>query len=207
VIRVLLADDHAIVRSGVKRLLDDTADIRVASEARSGAELLEQLESGVADVAVIDVSMPNTSFTSLMAELKRQHPSVRIVVLSAHEEREYAIRAIRAGASAYVPKEHSMEELAGAIRTAAAGRRYVSPSIGQLLAEDVAAPSGGLSALSDRELEVLRLLVSGHTVKEASQKLGLSAKTVSTYRARVLEKLGLRTTSELVRYAGEHGLT
>jgi two-component system, NarL family, invasion response regulator UvrY len=200
-IRVLLADDHTIVRDGVRRLLADTSDIRVVAEASSGLDVLEALNQHAVDVAVVDVSMPRTRFTDLVREMRQSHPSVRVVVLSAHSETEYAVRALRAGASAYVPKERSSEELAAAIRAASRGRRYVSPTVGELLAADVAGDAAQEARLSDREAEVLRLIGEGRTVKEIGIQLGLSAKTVSTYRTRLLEKLGLRTTAELIRHA------
>jgi DNA-binding NarL/FixJ family response regulator len=208
-IRVLLADDHRIVRDGLRRLLADTADVRAVGEATTGAEVLAQLDRAPADVVVLDVSMPGPGFSETLRTLRERHPSVRVIVLSAFAEQEYAVRALKAGASGYVTKEKSPEELVDAIRAAAAGRRYVSPSVGELLAADAArdatAPAHG--KLSDRELEVLRLLGDGRSVKQAGADLGLSAKTVSTYRTRMLEKLGLRTTADLIRYAIEHKLT
>lgn len=207
-IRIMIADDHRIVREGVRRLLGDTPDIRVAAEGTNGAEVLASLEHVAVDVVVLDVGMPHTSFATLLPELRARHPSVRVVVLSAHAEQEYAVRALRAGASGYVTKERSAEELAEAIRTAAAGRRYISATVGELLAADLAGdadrPAHG--ALSNRELEVLRLLGAGRSVKEVAAQLGLSVKTVSTYRTRLLEKLRLKSTADLIRYAMQQGL-
>lgn len=204
-IRALVADDHAIVRQGVRRLLEDTGDIRVVGEATSGSDLLTQLRSTATDVVVLDVAMPGARFTEILAGLRREHPSVRVIVLSAHAEREYAVRALKGGASGYVSKDHSAAELTEAIRIAAAGRRYVSPSVGELLADDASlGPGRGPGAtLSEREDEVLRLLGRGRTVKEIAAQLELSVKTVSTYRTRLLEKLALRTTAELIRHAVE----
>lgn len=205
-IRVFVADDHRIVREGIRRLLDDTDDIRVVGEATSGAALLDGLAATAADVVLLDVSMPRTSFAEILRELRGRHPSIRAVVLSAYAEHEYAVRALKGGAFGYVTKERSPEELAEAIRAVAAGRRHISATVGDLLAEDVAGDRTAHAALSDREDQVLRLLGAGLSVKEAGARLGLSIKTVSTYRSRLLEKLRLRTTAELIRYAVDHHL-
>lgn len=209
-IRVLAVDDHQIVREGVKRLLAESPDIRVIAEARSGAEALARLARETADVVLLDVAMPGTSFVETLRELRERHPKSRVIVLSGHAEEEYAVRALKAGASGYVTKEHSPEELIAAIRKAHAGGTYVSASLAEQLARSV---GGGVQtdgpaheALSDRELEVLRLLGQGRSVKEIAGALDLSSKTVSTYRARMLEKLGLKTTADLIRYAVEHAL-
>ncbi len=207
-IRVLIADDHRIVREGLKRLLAETGDITVAAEATTGEEALTALAATPVDVIVLDVAMPRTSFAQVLGAIRERFAAVRILVLSAHGEEEYAVRALKAGASGYISKERSPEELVGAIRTAAAGRRYISPSVGELLAADAArdasVPAHG--RLSDRELEVLRLLGKGRSVKEIGAALGLSVKTVSTYRTRLLEKLALKSTADLIRYAIEQKL-
>lgn len=207
-IRVLAVDDHQIVREGVKRLLAESPDIRVIAEARSGAEALAQLAREPADVVLLDVAMPGTSFVETLRELRERHPKSRVIVLSGHAEEEYAVRALKAGASGYVTKEHSSEELIAAIRKAHAGGTYVSASLAEQLARSVGGRTDGPAheALSDRELEVLRLLGQGRSVKEIAGALDLSSKTVSTYRTRMLEKLGLKTTADLIRYAVEHAL-
>ena len=211
-IRVLSVDDHRIVREGVKRLLEECSDIRVVAEATSGAGALAQMEQHPADVVLLDVAMPGTSFVQTLRDLRERFPKARVIVLTGHAEEEYAIRALKAGASGYVTKEHSAEELIGAIRKAHAGGTYVSGSLAERLARDVGSGGGGRSdgpaheALSDRELEVLRLLGKGRSVKEIAGDLELSSKTVSTYRTRMLEKLGLKTTADLIRYAVEHRL-
>lgn len=196
------------MRDGVRRLLADTADIRVVAEATTGADAVKALDGTPVDIVLLDVSMPQTSFADTVREMRRGHPSVRVVVLSAFAEEEYAVRALKAGAAGYVTKERTPEELVEAIRAAAAGRRFISPSVGELLAAEAAreafAPARG--KLSDRELEVLRLLGGGASVKEVAAQLRLSPKTVSTYRARLLEKLGIRTTADLVRYVIQNRL-
>ena len=207
-IRVLIADDHRIDREGLQRLLSETPDIRVLAEATTGNDVASALATIPIDVVVLDVSMPGSPFLDTLRMLREQHPTVRVIVLSAHGEEEYAVRAVRAGASAYVTKERSPEELVGAIRVAAQGRRFISASVAELLAADVVRDETlpAHSKLSDREFQVLRLLGSGRGAKDVAATLGLSVKTVSTYRTRLLEKLGLRTTAELIRYAIEHKL-
>ena len=209
-IRVLSVDDHRIVREGVARLLEESSDIRVVAEATSGAGALAQLEKQPVDVVLLDVAMPGTSFVETLRDLRARFPRARVIILTGHAEEEYAIRALKAGASGYVTKEHSSEELIAAIRKAHAGGTYVSASLAEQLAQHVggqgSAEGPAHQALSDRELEVLRLLGKGRSVKEIAAGLDLSAKTVSTYRTRILEKLGLKTTADLIRYAVEHQL-
>jgi len=205
-IRVMSVDDHRIVREGVTRLLAESPDIRVTAEATSGAGALAQLEKQRVDVVLLDVAMPGTSFVEALRDLRERFPKVKVIVLSGHAEEEYAVRALKAGASGYVTKEHSSEELIAAIRKAHAGGTYVSAALAERLAREVGglSESPALDTLSDREHEVLRLLGKGRSVKEIGAELQLSPKTVSTYRTRLLEKLGLKTTADLIRYAVEH---
>ena len=207
-IRVLVADDHRIVRDGVQRLLAETREATVVAQAATGQEALLLLGQVEVDVLVLDIGMPGTPFLELLRQLRERFPRVRIVILSAQAEEEYAVRALKAGASAYVPKERSPEDLLEAIRQAYLGGRYVSPTLAQhlatLLAEDPEISAH--AALSDREYLVLRMLAAGQSVKEIASRLRLSVKTVSTYRSRTLEKLNLKTTADLIRYAIEHRL-
>ena len=205
-IRVMSLDDHRIVREGVTRLLAESPDIRVTVEATSGAGALAQLQKEPVDVVLLDVAIPGTSFVETLRDLRERFPKVKVIVLSGHAEEEYAVRALKAGASGYVTKEHSSEELIAAIRKAHAGGTYVSAELAERLAREVGrhSESPSLDALSDREHEVLRLLGKGRSVKEIGADLHLSAKTVSTYRTRLLDKLGLKTTADLIRYAVEH---
>lgn len=207
-IRVVVADDHRIVREGVRRLLDESADLRVVGEASAGDEALALLDRVAADVLLLDVAMPRTGFVTILAALRERHPSVRVIVLSGYAEAEYAVRALKGGALGYVTKERSPAELVDAIRAAAQGRRFISPTVADLLADAalLAATAPAHGELSGRELETLRLLGRGLSVKEAAAELGLSAKTVSTYRSRLLDKLGLRSTAELIRHAIERNL-
>ncbi len=206
--RVLLADDHPVVREGVRRLLAEQPDLAVVADANSGDATRAALDTHEVDVLVLDVAMPGGDFTSLMQWVRARHPGVRVVVLSAHAEEEYAERALRLGARAYVSKDRSGEELLEAIRRAAAGLRYVSETLAQRLAARLAgdAQRSGAERLSDRELDVLRRLGSGRTVKEIAAALALSPKTVSTYRERLLQKLSLDSTAQLIKYAIEHDL-
>jgi DNA-binding NarL/FixJ family response regulator len=207
-IRVLLADDHAIVRDGLRRLLGAASDIDVAGEAATGDEALVLLATTRVDVLLLDISMPGTGFLDLLRTLRERHPRTRVLVLSGHAEDEYAVRALRAGASGYVAKERSPQDLLAAIRKAHAGGRYVSPTLAERLAAGLTDDAEAVphETLSDREYQVLQLLGAGQSVKEIAAHLELSAKTVSTYRQRVLEKLGLKTTADLIRYAVQRGL-
>jgi DNA-binding NarL/FixJ family response regulator len=207
-IRIIIVDDHPIVRAGLRRIAEDDRGITVTAEAQSGDDALVALEHNVADVVLLDVSMPGSPFTETLRRMREAHPTVRILVLSAHPEDQWAIRALRGGASGYLTKDHSPEQLLDAIRRVHRGGRYVSPALAERLAAQLGHDFVGAphEQLSDREFDVLRGLGTGRTVKEVAGSLGLSPKTVSTYRARLMEKLGFATNAELVRYTAEHGL-
>ena len=207
-IRIFIVDDHPIVRAGLRRIAEDDRGITVTGEASSGDEALDALRGQVADVVLLDVSMPGAPFTETLRRLRETHPTVRVLVLSAHPEDQWAVRALRGGASGYLTKDHSPEQLLDAIRRVHRGGRYVSPTLAERLAaqlghEFVGAPH---EQLSDREFDVLRGLGTGRSVKEIAAAMGLSPKTVSTYRTRLMEKLGFATNADLVRYSAEHGL-
>jgi two-component system, NarL family, invasion response regulator UvrY len=208
-IRILIADDHPIVRAGLRRIAEDDRGISVTAEAPSGDAALVALRQHVADVVLLDVSMPGTPFTETLRLLREEHPTVRVLVLSAHPEDQWAIRALRGGASGYLTKDHSPEQLLDAIRRVHRGGRYVSPTLAERLAAQLGQDFVGAphEELSDREFDVLRGLGTGRSVKEVAESLGLSPKTVSTYRTRLMEKLGFATNSDLVRYCVEHGLS
>jgi len=207
-IRLLIADDHPVVREGLRRIVQDAPGLEVVGEVASGHELLERLPRVPADIVLLDVTMPGPRFLELLQRLRAEHPTVAILVLSVHPEDQYAVRALRAGASGYLTKDHSPEELTEAIRRVYRGNKYVSPGLAERLAIDLASGSRDVrhELLSDREYEVLCLLGSGRTVKEIAGSLQLSPKTVSTYRTRVLEKMGAASNADLVRYAAVHGL-
>jgi DNA-binding NarL/FixJ family response regulator len=201
--RIVLADDHKIVRDGLKRILAATGDLQVAGEAADGDELLRLVKAHDYEVAVVDMSMPGLAGMALIKRLKDEKPKLRVLVLSMHGEQQYAARALKAGASGYLNKDSAAELLVGAIRRIAAGGMH----IGEVAAASlVAAERAAHDALSDREFEVLRLLVEGLGPTEIGERLHLSVKTVSTHKTRILEKLGLGSTAELVRYALEHKL-
>ena len=202
-IRVLIADDHKIVRDGLKRILAATADVEVGGEAASGDEALALVKANNYDVAMLDMSMPGLAGIDLIKRLKIERPKLRILVLSMHGEQQYAARALKAGASGYLNKDSAAEALLGAIRKIAAGGVHIGEAAAASL---VAADKSPHEALSDREFEVMRMLVEGLGPTEIGERLHLSVKTVSTHKTRILEKLGLGSTAELVRYAIEHKL-
>jgi two-component system invasion response regulator UvrY len=201
--RVLIADDHAVFRRGLKETLGEAFPRVTFGEAKSALETLENVRLRDWDIVILDISMPGKSGLDILNELKRLRPRLPILLLSMHPEEQYARRALKAGASGYLTKESVPEELKLAVRKIVAGGRYVSATLAEKLASDlgkgVDVPVHEL--LSDREFQVLRMIASGMTVKQIGDEIGLSVKTVSTYRARILEKVGLRTTGELIRYA------
>lgn len=207
-IRILIVDDHAIVRQGLRQVIADAPGLRVTGEAAGGQEALELARQRAFDVAIVDISMPGRGGLEVLKDLKAEHPGLALMVLSMHAEEQYAIRCLRDGASAYLTKGSDPEELVRAIRAVAAGRRYVTPSIAERLAErlDQAAGRPPHEALSDRELQVLVLIGKGRSVGDIATELRLSVKTVSTYRSRLLEKMGMGSTAQLIRYAVQNGL-
>lgn len=202
-IRVLIADDHKIVRDGLRGILAATTDIEVAAEAAGGDEALALVRANDYDVALIDMSMPGLSGIDLVKRLRAEKPKLRLLVLSMHGEHQYAARALKAGAAGYLTKDSASEQLLGAIRKVAAGGVHISEAAAASLVSQQKAPH---EALSDREFEVMRLLVEGLGPTEIGERLHLSVKTVSTHKTRILEKLNLGSTAELVRYAMEHKL-
>ena len=207
-IRLLIADDHPVVRSGLRRIAEEDEDIIVTAEASNGEEALAALRRAAVDMVLLDISMPGAPFIDTLKRLRDEHPTVRVLVLSAHPEDQWAVRALRAGASGYLTKDHSPDQLVEAVRRVFRGGRYVSPTLAEQLASRLGSEFAGAphELLSDREFEVLRRLGAGHTVKDVASDLHLSPKTVSTYRTRLLEKLGVRSNADLVRYASQHSL-
>ncbi len=206
-IRLLIADDHPIVREGLRRIAADQPGISVVAEAASADEALARVGDTAVDVMLLDVSMPGPSFIEVLQQVRRDHASVKVLVLSVHPEDQWAVRALRAGAAGYLTKDHSPEQLIEAIRRVYRGGKYVTPALAEKLATGLEA--GGATpheSLSDREYEVLRALGAGLSVKDVAGRLGLSPKTVSTYRTRILEKMQLRTNADLVRYVRDHAL-
>ncbi len=208
-VRIVLADDHAIVREGLKRIVADVQDFQVAGEAADGGEVMKAVRELEFDVLVLDLSMPGRSGMELIKLVKAEKPRLRILVLSMHQEMQYAVRAIKSGASGYLTKESAPAQLEQAIRKIAGGGAYISAEVAEQLA--LGAMPGGAEglpheSLSDREFEVFRLLVAGDAVSDIAAQLNLSVKTVSTHKANLMQKLGLANQTELVRYAIKHGL-
>ena len=201
--RIFIADDQVVVREGIKRILADTSDIQVVGEAASGQELLMQISAQPVDVIILDISMPGGNGLDVLQELKQQQPWVPVLVFSGHPEHHYAVRAFKAGAKGYLTKDSQPEELLGAIRKVAQGGCYASSSLAEHLILSMAQEGEQPlhARLSNREYQVLCLLASGKTVSAIGEELALSVKTISTYRGRLLEKLQMRTTAELIHYA------
>ena len=208
-IDVLLADDHSIVRAGLRRIIEDTGDIQVIAEAADGREAIKKAHENLPDVAVIDISMPNMDGLEVIVQLHSYFPELPILILTMHEEEQYVVRAIRAGAKGYVTKRSAPEELVEAIRKVNTGGRFLSDTAAESLAERLARGTKSLSpidSLSTREIQVLRCLALGQTNREIAESYGLSVKTVDTYRSRVLNKLNLRNNADLSRFAIQNRL-
>ena len=209
-ISVLLVDDHAVVREGLRRILSDYPEIQVVGEAADGHEALRQVRKLAPDVAVVDLSMPSLDGIEVTRLISKEEPKTRVIVLTMHANQDYATRLLHAGAMGFVGKGAPGSEVAAAILKVANKGTYLPPDILETLPHRMAASAGGqaspVQALSDRELQVLKLLAEGNTGREIGEQLHLSVKTVDTYRARLLVKLGLETTSDLIRFAIRHGV-
>jgi len=207
-IKVLIADDHTVVRQGLKQILSADNQLSVVAEAANGHEVLRALEQAKVDVLILDVTMPGRNGLEVLKEVKRMYSALPVLVLSMHPEDQFAIRMLRAGASGYITKESAPEELVEALRKVCSGGKYVSPQLAERLAVFIEDDNTRAlhERLSDREFEILRMLALGKTVTEVADELLLSVKTVSTYRSRVLEKMKMTTNAELTRYALQSGL-
>jgi two-component system, NarL family, invasion response regulator UvrY len=207
-INVLIADDHAIVRQGLKQILSETEDLLVAGEADDGADALRLARNQNWDVFLLDVTMPNRNGIDTLKQLKKEFPRLPVLILSMHPEEQYAVRAIKSGASGYLTKQSAPELLVTAIRQVAAGKKFISPSLAERLAEAITDDSEKAphENLSDREYEVFILIASGKTLTQIAEQLSLSVATVSTYRARIIEKTNLRSNAEMIRYGLERAL-
>jgi DNA-binding NarL/FixJ family response regulator len=205
-IRVLIVDDHAILRAGVREMLSEEEDLQVVGEAGSAEEALQFIndtEGPGVDVVVLDITLPGQSGIELLKQLRRDRPELAILVLSMHPERSFAVRLMRAGANGYVPKMIVPEELVKAVRAVGSGHRYITPVVAELLASEFAAEEDGPAhnKLSERELQVFTRIAKGISPAVMANELGLSVKTVSTYRARILEKMSMRSNAEIAAYA------
>ena len=206
--RILIADDHAIMRGGLKQLIEFDARLQVAAEAENGAQVLEQLRAEEFDLLLLDMSMPGLSGEDLISRVHGRYPRLPILVLSMHNEAQIAQRALRAGASGYLTKDHNPETLLAAIHRVASGGRYLDPRIAEQLAFASSSPTDDATAqLSDREFQILRLLAQGLSVNQIADQLVISNKTVSTHKTRLMEKMGFTCNADIIKYAMTHGLT
>ncbi len=207
-IKILIADDHRIVREGLKQILAETQDMVVSAEASNVQEVLNKVASDDYDVLLLDISMPGRSGLDILKQLKSERPRLSVLVLSMYSEEQYALRALRAGASGYMTKESAPDELIEAIRKVSTGRKYISPAVAEKLAVSIESSDERppQETLSDREFQVMCMIASGKTVKAIADELALSIKTVSTYRARILEKMRMKNNAELTHYAIQNKL-
>jgi len=208
VIKVLVADDHAIVRAGLKQIINDIPGMVVADEASSGQEVLEKALEKDYDIVLLDITMPGRSGFDILKELRSQKPNLSILFLSVHPEEQYAMRVLRMGASGYLTKESVPEELVAALLKVASGGKYISSSLAERFAGELEASSGQAPhrILSNREFQVLCMIASGKVAKDIAKELILSVKTISTYRSRILQKMNMRSNAELIRYAIDNEL-
>jgi len=203
VIKVLVADDHAIVRRGLRQILAETPDIVLAGEASTPQEIIQKVRDERWDVVVLDINLPGGNGLELLGEIRRERPGLPVLILTVYSEEQYAVRAIRAGAAGFLTKESAPDKLIEAVRKVAGGGRYVSSELAETLASLLAGESPGPlhERLSDREFEVMKMFAAGKTVSQIALELALSVKTVSTHRTRLLKKMGMKTNAELMHYA------
>jgi DNA-binding NarL/FixJ family response regulator len=207
-VKIIVVDDHAVVRRGLIQILKSMQEINSVSEASSGNELIELLKEDEYDVVVLDISMPGKSGLDVLKEIKAIKQNISVLILSIHPEEQYAVRALKAGASGYITKDSAPEELVTAVKRIMEGRKYISQSLAEKLAGsyDITSPKLPHEILSDREFEVFKMIASGNTVSNIAESLFLSAKTISTYQSRIYEKTGLKSRSEITLYAIKNGL-
>lgn len=207
-INVLIADDHVLIREGLKKILKSESDMAVVGEAANAEELYAQARKTNPSIVLLDISMPGTSGLDALKSLRQECPRVPVLILSVHPEHRFAVRALKSGAAGYVNKQGAVEELVNAIRKIVEGGKYVSPALAEELATQVGAPADKSphEILSDREFQIMCMIASGKKRTEIAEELALSLSTVNTYRARILEKMNMQSNVELARYALEHGL-
>ena len=207
-IRVLIADDHAILRRGLRGIIEETDDLQVIGEAESSAETLQQLRNTPCEVVLLDISMPDRNGMDTLAIIKKEHPKIAVLMLSTHPENQYAVRALRGGASGYLTKQSAPAQLVNAIRQVATGKKYVTPAVAEELAKHVLNDSDRPphEQLSNREYQTMCMIAGGKSVSEIAEQLSLSVKTVSVYRARVLAKLGVTNNAAIAHYALKNNL-
>lgn len=204
VIEVLVVDDHALIRKGLRQILDDTQDIRVTGEAETGMQAISLVRDRDFGIVLLDITLPDRYGIDVLKQLKVQRPSLPVLILSIHPEDEYAMRSIKAGAAGYMSKQSAPSQLVSAIRHVASGRKYISSTLAEQLANELIRPAVQTQphqALSNREYQTLRLMAAGKSLSEMADIMSLSAKTVSVYRARMMEKMGFRSNADAIRYA------
>lgn len=205
-IKILIADDHTLFRKGLKHILSEYPDLVVTDEASNGQEVLEKIWHNDYDMVLLDITMPGMTGLEALKQLKNDKPKLPVLVLSMHPEEQYAVRVIRAGASGYLRKESAPDELITAIQKISGGRKYITSSLAERLADNVesTAEKPLHDTLSDREFEVFRMIAAGKKIKQIAEALFLNARTISTYRSRILEKMQIKTNAELIHYAIKH---
>lgn len=207
-IKIIIVDDHRIVREGLKQIISDTSDISVVDEASNGQEAINKIRNNDCDVMLLDISMPGRSGLEILKEIKNESPKLSILILTMHPEEQYAVRVLRAGASGYLTKESAPDELIEAIRKVSDGGKYISSTLAEKLAFNLEVDTGKPlhQTLSDREFEVMCMISSGKTVTEIADEMSLSVKTISTYRTRILDKMRMKTNAELTYYSIKNDL-
>ncbi len=207
-IKVIIADDHAILRAGLKQILAETEDVEVVAEAKNGNEAIKLGSQSIADVILMDISMPDRNGMEALKFIKKENPHIAVLMLSMHQEDQYAVRALKAGASGYLCKQSASSDLVTAIYTVAKGKKYITPEVAEILANQVGGEGERAphESLSDREFQTLIMIASGLSVGEIADKLSLSVKTVSMYRSRLLEKMQLKHNAEITHYAIKNNL-
>lgn len=207
-IRIVIADDHTVVRQGLKQILEESREMKVVAEHTNGADALRWIRANDCDVALLDIAMPGMNGIDVLKQIHKEKPKLPILIFSIYSEDQYAVRLLKAGAAGYLTKESAPEAVVEAVRCAVSGKKYISPPVAEMLATQFGVPEGKFphEALSDRESQIFLLLASAKTVSEIADILALSVKTVSTYRSRTLEKMRLRNNAELMRYAVEKNL-
>ncbi|MEP7340632.1 MAG: response regulator transcription factor [Acidobacteriota bacterium] len=204
----MIADDHAVVRRGLRQIINDEPDFEVVGEAETGQEILHMIEQNNCDAVVLDITLPDKNGLVVLQETKAMMPQLPVLILSMHPEDQFAMRALKLGASGYLTKESAPEELVGALRKVISGAKYISSTLADQLVAEIGAPEPRPmpERLSEREFQVLRQIAQGKTIGQIAENMTLSVKTISTYRTRLLLKMKMKTNAELVRYALQHGL-
>lgn len=206
--RILIADDHPIVRKGLRQILEEEGNVRSVEEASTGIEAIEKIKNGSFDIAMLDISMPEMSGLEALEEIKKLKPSLPVLILSIYPDEEYAVRALKSGASGYMTKKSAPDELIVAVRKIASGSRYISSSLADFLASNLTEEQNKPlhDTLSNREFQVMRLIASGKSLKEIAFEMSLSPKTISTFRTRMLQKMQMKSNADLIQYAIKNNL-